>query len=350
MSEAGESEIGEVAAVRAGDALDWPALEAYLRLHVEDLPAAPMQVLQFPRGHANLTYRLSFGDLRLVLRRPPFGKTAPGAHDMGREHKILSRLWRAYPRAPRAYALCEDASVIGAPFVVQEYRADGVVIFQAPPEGMKGLPDLGERLTQALAAALADLHQVDFETVGLGDLGQADGFLERQLSGWRDRWRRAAAARPVADMEALVERLERERPASRRAAIVHNDFKLDNCQFRPDRPDEVVSVFDWDMATLGDPLVDVGVALDYWRYTRANPALDVPPKETLARLYAERSGIEVSDLVWYEAFAAWRSGVAIQQLYNRYAEGDSHDERMRKLEALVPAIAARGLSLLDEGA
>ena len=339
----------EVAAVRAGDELDWPALEAHLRAQVGDLPNAPMRVLQFPRGNANLTYQLAFGDLRLVLRRPPFGKTAPGAHDMGREHAILSKLWRAYPRAPRALLFCEDTAVIGAPFVVQEYRGDGVVIFGPASDDMAGLPGLGGRLTSALAGALADLHKVDYAAIDLAGLGRPDGFVARQLSGWRDRWRRVASEDRTAQMERLADRLERDLPAPRRTSIVHNDFKLDNCQFRPGAPDLVISVFDWDMATLGDPLVDVGVTLAYWPYAQRQQSLGLPPKETFAEVYAELAGIEVGALRWYEAFACWRNAVAIQQLYDRFLKGDSHDERQAATGRNVVLLADRAEAVLDSG-
>jgi len=340
------SKDAEIAPVRAGEEQNWQALETYLRAQME-LPSEPMQVQQFPRGHANLTYLIAFGAVQLVLRRPPFGKTAPGAHDMHREFRILSRLWQAYPRAPRAFAFCEDAAIIGAPFVVQEYRSGGVVIFGEPPAAMGSMPDLGLRLTTALANALADLHQVDYAAAGLSDFGQPDGYLQRQLAGWRERWRRAAPAASVREMDLLADRLERDVPTSTLSAIIHNDFKLDNCQFRADSPDTVVAVFDWDMATIGDPLVDVGIALDYWQYTRANTALGMPPKETFAALYAQRMGIDITALRWYEGFASWRTGIAVQQLYNRYAQGDSHDERMKSLAARVPVIAATALAALD---
>ena len=339
----------ELAPVRAGDALDWGVLEDWLRAHVQDIPADPMAVLQFPRGHANLTYLLNFGDVKLVLRRPPHGKAAPGAHDMEREYKVLSRLWRAYPRAPRAYAFCDDASVIGSRFVVQEYRAGGEVIFKDVPDAMRSVPDLGQRLTVALVDTLVDLHKVDYAAIGLADFGQPEGFLERQLSGWRDRWRRVSGAQAVPEMDALAYHLERAVPKPLITAIVHNDFKLDNCQFRAGSPDHVVSLFDWDMATIGDPLVDVGIALDYWHYTRQNSALHVPPKEVFAQLYADRMSIDVAVLGWYEGFASWRSGVAIQQLYHRYAQGDSQDERMKNLGQLVPQFAARGKAALAHG-
>jgi aminoglycoside phosphotransferase (APT) family kinase protein len=321
----------EVAPVRTGDELDWPRLEAWLRVHVPDLPGETMDVAQFPRGSANLTYRLAFGPLQLVLRRPPFGKIAPGAHDMAREHAILSKLWQAWDRAPRAYAFCEDAQVIGAPFVVSEYRDGGVVIFGEAPESMAGLPDLGMRLATAMADALADLHKVDYAAIDLAELGKPEGFVERQVTGWRDRWRRVATQECDARYEAMGARLADEMPQSGPPALVHNDYKLDNCQFRPGEPDRVVSVFDWDMATLGDPLVDVGICLSYWRFMRRATSLGLPENRVFAQLYAERMGIDPASLRWYEAFANWRTGVAVQQLYDRFRKGDSADQRLANL-------------------
>lgn len=210
-----------------------------------------MTVSQFPRGSANLTYRLAFAGLHLVLRRPPFGKIAPGAHDMHREYTILSKLWQAWPRAPRAYVLCEDVEVIGAPFVVQEYRDGGVVIFGEAPPSMADLPDLGTRLVTAMADALADLHKVDYAAVGLADLGKPEGFVERQVAGWRDRWSRVASAECGHRYVAMGERLAAEMPQSGPPALIHNDYKLDNCQFRPGDPERVASVFDWDGQVVG---------------------------------------------------------------------------------------------------
>jgi aminoglycoside phosphotransferase (APT) family kinase protein len=337
----------ELAPVRAGEDLDWGALEAYLRAHLDDLPSEPMRVQQFPRGSANLTYMLTFGELQLVLRRPPFGKTAPGAHDMGREYSILSRLWRPYPRAPRAYVLCEDAAVIGARFVVQEYRSGGVVIFGDAPDDMAGLPDLGQRLTRAMAEALADLHKVDYAAAGLSDLGRPEGFVERQLSGWRDRWSRVAASDYAAEMERVAERLQREMPTSSLSSLVHNDYKLDNCQFHPGAPDTVVSVFDWDMATIGDPFIDVGITLAYWNFVRRRESLGLPSKQVFAETYAAAMGIDAAAFRWYEAFAHWRTAVAVQQLFDRYARGDSHDDRLAESGRMVPVLAERAEATLD---
>jgi aminoglycoside phosphotransferase (APT) family kinase protein len=331
----------ELAPIREGEELDWPRLEDWLRGHVPDLPAEAMTVQQFPRGTANLTYRLAFGPLQLVLRRPPFGKIAPGAHDMHREHAILSKLWQAWACAPRAYALCEDTEVIGAPFVVSEYRAGGVVIFGEAPESMAGLPDLGLRLATAMADALADLHRVDYAAVGLADLGKPDGFVERQVAGWRDRWRRVATSECDARYEAMGTRLTAEMPQGGPAALVHNDYKLDNCQFRPGDPDRVVSVFDWDMATIGDPLVDVGICLSYWRFMRRAESLSLPENRVFAELYAERMAIDPDSLRWYEAFADWRTGVAVQQLFDRFRKGNSADQRLANLGRSVEEFIER---------
>lgn len=341
------TEQPEIAPIREGEELDWPRLEAWLRANIADLPADAMSVAQFPRGTANLTYRLAFGPMQLVLRRPPFGKIAPGAHDMHREHAILSKLWQAWPRAPRAYAFCEHAEVIGAPFVVSEYRGGGVVIFGGAPDSMAGIPDLGMRLAGAMADALADLHKVDYAAVGLSDLGKPEGFVERQVAGWRDRWSRVASAECGHRYDAMGARLADQMPQSGPPALVHNDYKLDNCQFLPGDPDRVVSVFDWDMATLGDPLVDVGICLSYWPHMRREESLGLPEGRVFAQLYAERMGIDPDALRWYEAFANWRTGVAVQQLYDRYAKGNSHDERLANVGQSVVTFLERAEAVLE---
>ena len=264
-----------------------------------------------------------------------------------REYAILSRLWQVWPRAPHAFAICEDADVIGAPFVVQEYRAGGIVIFGEAPPSMAGLPDLGIRLAAALADCLADLHAVDYAACGLSSLGKPDGFVERQVAGWRNRWSRVASAEAGERYERMGAQLAQDMPRSGAPAIVHNDFKLDNCQFLPGQPDKVVSVFDWDMATLGDPLVDVGICLSYWPYMRANQSLGLPPSQIFAQLYANRMGIDVASLRWYEAFAHWRTGIAVQQLYDRYAKGESANERLASMGKSVITMIERAEAVID---
>lgn len=333
--------------VRPGDELDVEALDRYLRSAQLglDLPAGPPSVRQFATGRANLTYLVSFGGTRLVVRRPPRGTLAPGSHDMAREHHVLSRLGAAYPPAPHAHHLCDDPAVIGAPFVVIEYR-EGVVIEDEIPAAMAHHPDVARRVSRALVDAAADLHTVDAGAAGLADLGRPDGYGARQVAGWRDRWNRASgpdtAAGAEPEMGSVADELARTVPSPSRVSVVHNDLKLDNCQFDPAEPDAVHSVFDWDMATLGDPLFDVGSLLVAMA---SNPVWELSTDEALAR-YAERSGIDVTGIGWYLAFATWRTAVVVQQLYNRYRSGDSTDDRLAGMGDLVPPLAERAAALL----
>lgn len=352
-----ELEPDEVAGVRPGEELDWPALEAYLRTEVEGLDG-PFSVEQFPNGSANLTYRVTVGARRLVVRRPPFGEIAPGAHDMRREYTTLAALWRGFPRAPRALAFCDDHAVIGSDFLVVEYRP-GVVVWGAVPSSMAALPDAARRIGFAVVDALADLHLVDPVACGLDGLGKPDGFLERQVGGWRRRWERVAAdaGELGRSIDGLGEHLASRMPQAQRAAVLHNDFKVDNCQFAPDDPDTVVSVFDWDMATLGDPMVDLGILLNYWpdpgdrpdARAITPPGLDtigLPDRREVVARYAERSGHDVGDSAWYEAFAAWKTIVVLQQLHSRWLRGESTDPRMATRGDLIAPLVRRATAIL----
>lgn len=351
----------ELARVRPGEDLDWETLAAHLRRELPELEGE-LSVLQFPRGSANLTYQVRFGDTRLVVRRPPFGQLAPGAHDMGREYKVLSRLHTRYPRAPRALLHCSDPAVIGAEFLVSEYRT-GIVVWDEIPESMRGADEPGRRIGLAVIDALADLHEVDPETVDLSDLGRPDGYLERQVRGWQKRWAAVEAEANGEGTAVLVrelgERLAATMPTTLRSGIVHNDYKVDNCQFAAGDPDRVVSVFDWDMATLGDPLVDLGTLLNYWPDHTVDPESDaaftavpgmlglgLPSRAEVVERYASRSGADLSRIAWYEAFGCWKTAVILQQLYARWVRGESTDPRMADRGPAVAPLARRALDLL----
>lgn len=327
--------------VRAADELDWPALEARLR-DVIELPASPMTVQQFTGGRANLTYLVSFGQEHVVVRRPPRGTLAPGSHDMAREHKVLSRLGDPYRRAPRSLYFTDDESVVGAPFIVTEYRTGAVMHFEVAPSLME-FPEVRRRISLALVDAAADLHLVDVDTVGLTELGKPDGYAARQLRGWHDRWKRVAPNDDDGAMDVIADRLLETLPSPQRVAVIHNDLKLDNCQFGIDDPDIVTSVFDWDMATLGDPLFDLGLLM--MSMASSNPVWDLTTEEATDR-YRERSGIDASGIGWYLAFGTWRTAVVIRQLYSRYLSGDSADERIGALGATIPDIIDRARTLL----
>ncbi|MEZ5378564.1 MAG: phosphotransferase family protein [Acidimicrobiales bacterium] len=349
----------ETAVVRPGEGLDWGRIEAYLRAELpRDLDlSGPFEVLQFPNGAANLTYMIRFGATELVLRRPPFGTLAPGAHDMKREYKVLSRLWEHFDAAPRAYVFCDDHDIAGADFFVMERRR-GEVIRGVLPESMRHLPDVGHRLGLALVDAIAAFHLLDPDTCGLGDLGRPDGFVERQVGGWKKRW--DLVADPVHDpeMTAIHARLEATMPASQRVSFVHNDLKLDNAMFETGNPDRVVAFFDWDMTTLGDPMIDIGTLLNYWPdpddsddVRRSShdgmTRMSLPSRAEVAQRYGEKTGLDVSGIGWYEAFAQWKTAVVVQQLHHRWKVGDSTDERMATIADSIPALMRTASRLLE---
>jgi aminoglycoside phosphotransferase (APT) family kinase protein len=353
-TDAEESASPPIAQVRAGSDLEWERIEPYVRHHVEGL-SGHFSVNQFTNGTANLTYLITFGERQLVLRRPPFGTLAPGAHDMKREFKVLSHLGAVYDRAPQAYLFCGDHSVAGADFFVMEYR-DGVIIRDVLPTELAGYPNVGQRVGAAFVDAVAELHLVDPNACGLADIGRPEGFVERQVRGWSKRWdmARPDGASPL--MDELGERFAKDLPMSQRVSILHNDLHLGNCQFDPTDPDRVASIFDWDMATVGDPLIDFGSLLAYWRdetdfpsagSTRETSGLDLQARAEATARYAERTDLDVSQVDWYHAFARWRIAIIMQQLYNRWAAGDSSDSRVATFGDNVPVLAEAAQCLLD---
>jgi len=334
----------ETASVRPDEQMDWEALADWLRPRLTNA-TGPMAVAQFPGGSANLTYLVGFGSHEYVVRRPPLGPVPPGAHDMRREHRVLSRLYRVFPKAPQSHLLCEDERVIGAPFIVIERRT-GVVIREAFPTSMTGHPDLATRTSMALVDAMAELHNIDPNTCELADLGRPAGFVERQVAGWHQRWQQAKD-RDVPLFDAIHKRLTATLPAPQRASILHNDLKLDNCQFDPADPDRVRSIFDWDMATLGDPLIDLGTLLGYWpepedpapRAVRPTGAEDpFPSRAAIVQRYAVNTGLDMAAIDWYEAFALWKTAVVVQQIYIRFHRGQTRDERFASYAARVPIL------------
>lgn len=255
--------------VRPGEELDLERLGSYLREHLDatggELPAS-LAVEQFPSGFSNLTYLLRLGDRELVLRRPPFGNRVKSAHDMGREHRVLSALAPVYPLAPRPLLYCDDEAVLGAPFYVME-RCRGLILRRQLPPGVELGPATARGLAESFADHLAELHGLDADAAGLGDLGRPEGYVRRQVEGWAERYRRARTH----DWRALEEVLEwlgahlAEREAvATGAALVHNDYKYDNMVLDPEDLTRVRALLDWEMCTLGDPLMDLGNSLAYW--------------------------------------------------------------------------------------
>ncbi len=345
------SEASDVAPVRPDERLDTGVVVAYLR---GTLPGSdrPLAILQFPGGHANLTYLLRYGDREYVLRRPPLGPVAPRSHDMVREYRALAALGPYYPPAPRVYALCEDPTVIGAPFFVME-RRHGIVVRRTMPDEIPDDPAVRRRIGEAAVDALADLHAVPLAGTPVAMLGKAEGFVARQISGWTERWQRAKTEElPV--MEDLATWLAARIPPARDAAVVHNDFKLDNLMLDRNDPGRVVAVLDWDMTALGDPRVDVGTLLGYWPEATDPPERlaiamqptyleGFPTRREVVERYAARSGRDLGAIAFFETFALFKLAVVLQQIYVRFARGQTKDERfvaMGESVRLLAAIAA----------
>ncbi len=332
--------------IRADEKFDELRLAEYLR---EELPGleGDLKVAQFHGGHANLTYALSFGEKELVLRRPPLGPVAPRSHDMRREHRGLAALAPVYPHSPHPLLLCEDENIIGAVFFLMERRRGTVIRNEWPAELGENL-ELRRKISESLIDALADLHLVDTSRPDLASLGKPEGFVERQVSGWLGRWERAKT-REVPAMEQLAAWLLDRIPPSQNATVLHNDFKLDNTMYDIDDPGRLVAVLDWDMVTIGDPMVDLGTLLGYWP-----EADDASPRGTgigvtqlpgfmnrreLSERYAQRTGFDLSMLPFYETFALFKTAVVVEQIYVRWVRGQTDDARFEAMAPLVPALA-----------
>jgi aminoglycoside phosphotransferase (APT) family kinase protein len=348
----------ETIRIREGEGFDLAAVERYLRDHIENLPEGELEVRQFPSGASNLTYLLKIGDWEGVLRRPPLGPVPPKAHDMGRESHVLARLHEAYPLAPKPYFFCGDEWVIGAPFYVMERRA-GVVVDDSLPEGVEPNPQLCRGISRMVADTLAELHAVDPDEAGLGDLGRPEGFLERQVRGWIGRYE-GARTDALEEVGPLTRWLAGNIPESPEPAIIHNDYKLNNLILNPDDLTDVRAVLDWEMATVGDPLFDLAVSISYWTEpTDPEELKDVMPtvtstpgfmsREEFMERYAKKSGRDLSDMHWYMVFGYFKLAVILQQIYARWRKGQTRDARFSDFDERVRTLILHAKTLADRG-
>jgi aminoglycoside phosphotransferase (APT) family kinase protein len=359
----------DTAPVRPGEELDPSALEAYLRAHMGELLSgqplddAGIELAQFPGGHSNLTYLVRLGGHEFVLRRPPVGPVAPTAHDMPREYRLLSAIHPVFNLAPRPYLLCEDLSIIGVPFYLMERRR-GIVIRREMPAEFGDSQEVRRRISEALVDTMALLHSVDIYSTGIAGIGKPAGFVTRQVKGWTERWHRSKTSE-VREVEEVVNWLagrippEPDPAAGRPATLVHNDMKLDNTMLDPSDPSRVVAVLDWEMCTVGDPLIDLGIFLCYWaqkgdpeaRRESISPVTTEPGWMTRAEVierYCEKTGRDVSGIAFYETFALFKVAVVLQQIYFRYVRGQTKDERFKEFDRRVEGLARAALDLAEK--
>jgi aminoglycoside phosphotransferase (APT) family kinase protein len=340
-------------AVRAGEELDVAKLGAFLAKELGVADTTTLFVEQFPGGHSNLTYLVRHGDDEYVLRRPPFGSKVKSAHDMGREVAVLSKLAPVYSRAPKVIAYEPTGDVLGAPFYLMERRRGVILRKDAPTD-----PVVIERICNLLVDALVDLHAVDYTAAGLGDFGKPVGYIERQVKGWIERYA-GSQTDDIAAMASAGTWLAAHMPAEGAPALIHNDFKFDNVIFDP-ALERITGVLDWEMATIGDPLMDFGTALSYWAQANDGGVFQsglfgittkpgMPPRTQIAARYLERSGRRTDSLVFFYAFGLYKTAVILQQIYYRFAKGLTTDQRFAPFIMIVRAIADQAQRAIDRG-
>jgi aminoglycoside phosphotransferase (APT) family kinase protein len=339
--------------VRPGEELPLPALEAYLQNRLGG--AEPLAVSQFPGGYSNLTYLLRRGGGEYVLRRPPVGANVKSGHDMEREFNVLSAIRPQYARVPRPILYCGDAAVIGAPFYLME-RVDGLILRGPRPEGLAADAPTMRRLSEALVDNLAEIHAVDVTRPEVAALGRPGGYVGRQVAGWAKRYHHARTD-DLADMDRVAAWLAGHQPPERYVGLVHNDYKYDNVVFAPG-PGDIRAVLDWEMATVGDPLMDLGTTLGYWAEPGdPAPLLGFGPtalpgnltRRQVAERYAGRTGRDLGDVVFYYAFGLFKIGVIVQQIYARYRQGLTQDPRFAGLIHVLRACAAQADAAIASG-
>jgi len=345
------------APIRPGEELATLPLQDYLRQQLSEF-SGPLTIEQFPHGHSNLTYLMRLGSTELVLRRPPFGNQVQTAHDMGREYRVLLKLSAVFPVAPRPHFYCDDPSVLGAPFYVMERRR-GVILRKSLPPSLALSPDTLRRLSLALIDNLAQLHAIDYQSAGLGDLGKPAGYVARQVSGWTNRYTNARTNN-VAAMEDVGRWLAASMPPESGASVIHNDFKFDNLVLDPTDLTRIVAVLDWEMATIGDPLMDLGTTLGYWveagdpeelRLVRMGPTSQAGclTRRELVDRYEATTGRAVANPLFYYVFGLFKVAVIIQQIYARYVRGNTRDGRFAQLNELVAIMSQQAERAINTG-
>jgi aminoglycoside phosphotransferase (APT) family kinase protein len=328
---------------RPGEELDLLAVDGFLRSSIPDL-SGPLEVGQFPAGASNLTYLLRIGDRELVLRRPPFGRKAKSAHDMAREYRILSALRDVYPYVPRVLAFCEDPAVLGCEFYIME-RLEGVILRRRLPRELRLSAGEIRQLCRSVIDRLIDLHAVDYQAAGLGDLGRPEGYIERQILGWCKRYERARTEN-APSYDRVMRWLQTTMPGEIKACLIHGDYRFDNVVLNPEDPLEVIGVLDWEMATIGDPLMDLGNSLAYWmerndplplRLFRVQPThlAGMLTRDEVVRYYCGRTGVDCGSFDFYRIYGLFRLVVIMQQIYYRYYHGQTRNRRFGRFIYLI---------------
>jgi aminoglycoside phosphotransferase (APT) family kinase protein len=341
--------------IRQGEELNTGNLAEFLR---DKIGAGEIEISQFPSGNSNLTYCLKIGDTEYVLRRPPFGNQVKTAHDMSREFLCLDKLSKVYPPAPKPLIYCGDEAITGSEFYLMERRT-GLIIRGKSPEILENSLELQRKICESFIENLVDLHSLDYQKIGLGNLGKPAGYAVRQVEGWTKRYFNAQTDEH-AELEKSIEWIGKNIPVSDGATLVHNDYKFDNIMLNPSDLTEIVAVLDWEMTTIGEPLMDLGTSLGYWMSREAGEQMLSMPfnprvlmenisRRELVEIYAEKSGRDVSEMLFYYVFGTFKIAVIAQQIYYRYAKGFTRDKRFAAFNHFVNALGKIAWHTIESG-
>lgn len=347
--------IDQATTVREGESLNLRHVDFYMKRQFPSLNGE-LTIKQFEGGASNLTYLLQYPNREFILRRPPFGTIAKSAHNMMREANIMQALQPLFPFVPKVFEQCSDESVMGAEFYIME-RLEGII----PRKDMPAELDLDFSRTRSFCLdvidKLVELHQVDYEDAGLESIGKGEGYVARQVSGWSDRYQKSHTE-DAASFTEVMAWLKEKQPEDIKSCLIHNDFRLDNLVLKPDQSLEIIGVLDWEMATIGDPLMDLGNTLAYWvqaddepafRMTRRQPThLEgmLTRKEVVA-YYLEKTGIKIKSFDFYEVYGLFRLAAIIQQIYYRYYHGHTSDARFKDFVTIGRYLEKRCLGLIE---
>jgi aminoglycoside phosphotransferase (APT) family kinase protein len=338
--------IDKAVAAREGEAPNVEKLKNYLSSQLPGF-SGELVIEQFPGGYSNLTFLLKASGKEFVLRRPPVGANIKSAHDMSREFKVLTALKPVYKPIPAPVLFCDDINIIGCPFYIME-RMKGIILRNRIPKGMDLTPATMRSISESAVDNLAALHSIDLETTGLINMGKPEGYIQRQVEGWIKRYF-AAETDSIQDMNKIAGWMQQNIPPDGTAAFIHNDYKYDNLVLDPENLNHIIAVLDWEMATVGDPLMDLGTSLAYWGEADDSDALKpfnltwLPgnlTREEVVQRYAASKKISVPDMLFYYVFGSFKIAVIVQQIYARYKKGFSKDERFAGLIHVVNACAA----------
>ncbi len=351
-----ENLLDKAVAVRSGEELDLARIDAFLKAQVPGLSGAP-ELQQFPGGASNLTYLLRYPDRDLILRRPPFGHKAKSAHDLLREARIMTALKPVYPYVPDVVATCNDPEVMDADFYVMA-RIKGIIPRSNLPKGLALSPEDTRTLCLSVIDKMIELHQVDYHAAGLDNLGKGGGYVKRQIDGWSDRFRQARTP-DVNDFETVMAWLQAKMPGQDVATtLIHNDFRFDNVVLDPENPFRVIGVLDWEMATLGDPLMDLGNTLAYWVQADDDPTMQMMRRQPthlpgmltrneVVAYYGEKTGFRVDNFDFYAIYGLFRLAGILQQIYYRFYHGQTKNPQFAVFGQMANYLEGRCLRMIE---